>query len=161
MSWNYLNIPSVVSYLNSRGRFMDNISLKLLLLSLILAASPLQSSSAKLPSKDLCATSRPAGVIKVFPSEKSVQASVSSVGVEFNFSRQMRAHRNSFQLFVNGLDVTSKSRFSGTRDEPPSRVSISYNSSISKVGNYQAKVLFRTTDGSSNCYTWSFQVKRP
>jgi hypothetical protein len=135
--------------------------LKFLLFFLVLAALPLQSSLAKPPLKDSCTTSHLAGVAKVFPSEKSVQASVSSVGVDFKFPQQIRADRKSFRLFIDGLDVTSKSHFSGTRDEPPSNIAIIYKSTIPKEGNHQAKVIFRTIDGSSICYAWSFQVKRP
>jgi hypothetical protein len=71
------------------------------------------------------------------------------------------AYIDSYRLMINGLDVTAKSRFSGTRDVPPSNSAILYNFPISTAGNYQAKVLFRRVDGSRYCYAWSFQVKRP
>jgi hypothetical protein len=64
----------------------------------------------------------------------------------------------SFQLFVDGLDVTAKSQISATRDVPPSYIAIAYNSTISKEGNHQAKAQFRTKDGAIICYKWSFQV---
>jgi hypothetical protein len=129
----------------------------LLTLSLTL---PLQISAAK-PPKDLCGVSRPAGVSSVFPAEKSIQTSISSVGADFRFERPIKVDRDSFQLVLDGVNVTSKSRFSGTRDSPPSQVRIAYTPKNAGIGLHKAKILFRTMDGSSYCYTWDFHVKRP
>jgi hypothetical protein len=141
--------------------FMTIHSLKLLFLPLVLAALPLQASMAKPSPKDSCTTAKLAGVAKVFPTDQSVQASVSSVGVNFRLPERIRSMKplfRSFQLFVDGLDVTAKSQISATRDVPPSYIAIAYNSTISKEGNHQAKAQFRTKDGAIICYKWSFQV---
>lgn len=121
---------------------------------------PLQSSTS-VPLRDSCSVSRPAEVVEVFPPEKTIQPLVSSVGADFRFTPQRKAELGSFQLFINGVDVTSKSRFSGTRDDLPSRATISYVSRISQIGKHQAEIRFRTIDGFSNCYRWTFQVKHP
>jgi hypothetical protein len=133
---------------------------KLVSLLTVALALPLQISAAKPPS-DICGMSRPAGVSSVFPAEKSIQASLSSVGADFRFDRLIKVDRDSFQLVLDGVNVTSKSRFSGTRDNPPSQVMIAHTPKHAGIGPHKAKILFRTIEGSSYCYTWDFHVKRP
>jgi hypothetical protein len=113
------------------------------------------------PPKSSCTVAyRPAGVASVFPPEKSVYKQGSSIGATFRFRRELKADIESFRLFLDGIDVTAKSRFSGSRDQPPSLVHIAHTPKISVPGDHQVKVTFRTTDGVDNCYQWSFQVKK-
>jgi hypothetical protein len=133
---------------------------KIVSLLTVALALPLQISAAKTPN-DLCSMSRPVGISSVFPAEKSIQASVSSVGADFRFEPSIKVDRESFQLVLDGVNVTSKSRFSGTRDNPPSQVMIAHTPKHTGIGPHKAKILFRTIEGSSYCYTWDFHVKRP
>jgi hypothetical protein len=136
---------------------MHHYSMSFALLIAMLANTP---SMAKESPQHCTNTYRPAGVASVFPVEKSVHKFVSSVGATFRFRQELKADPESFKLFLNGVDVTSKSRFSSTRDQPPSRVHIAYSPRISETGTHQAKVVFRTTDGINNCYQWNFQIRK-
>lgn len=133
----------------------------LLLLPLLFTSFTLQLSAAEPLKNDSCSVSRPAEVVAVFPTESAIQTSVQSVGANFQFTPQRKAELGSFQLFINGVNVTSKSRFSATRDDLPSLANISLDLGIFQSGKYQAEIRFRTIDGFSNCYRWTFEVKHP
>jgi hypothetical protein len=138
---------------------MRSYLVSLLFFFFLLSILPSKVSATE-ASKDLCSLSRPAEIITVIPPEKSIRSSVSSVGADFRFTPQRKAEIGSFQLFLDGRDITSNSRFSSTRDELPSRAVISSESKISQEGTHRAEVRFQTKDGSNICYRWTFQVKR-
>ena len=113
-----------------------------------------------IPQHIICSISRPSQVVKVFPVEKAALRSVDSIGANFRFTPEKKAELGSFQLFVDGVNVTSQSRISGTRDDLPSRTRIAYTPNNFQPGIHQAEVRYHTVDGAQTCYRWSFQLKR-
>ncbi len=108
-----------------------------------------------------CVTPRLPQVIEVYPSEDSTQTSVQYIGAKLNFQLGEEADYGSLQLFIDGVDVTNKSRVGGTRDMPPSRWRIGYKIDFSKPGNHRAEIRFHSKDGTIKSYSWSFSVKSP
>ncbi len=116
-------------------------------------------NSSELPQQNQN-ISRPAYVVQVFPSEKSIQSSIDSIKVVLTFGQeQIQVEIDSLQLILNGIDVTSQTRISGTRDYPPSRVNINYVIPHLKPGKHNAEIHFRTKNGKSQSYKWSFTLR--
>ncbi|MBW4667617.1 MAG: hypothetical protein KME60_09320 [Cyanomargarita calcarea GSE-NOS-MK-12-04C] len=104
---------------------------------------------------------RPPQLLEVFPAENSVQTSVQFVGAALNFRLGEEAERGSVQLFFDGIDVTKQARIGGTRDWPQSYYKISYTPNSWKLGIHCAEIRFRTIDGTTKSYSWSFSIKSP
>ncbi|MCC5616192.1 hypothetical protein LC605_14170 [Nostoc sp. CHAB 5836] len=104
---------------------------------------------------------RPPQLLEVFPAENLAQTSVEFVGAALNFSLGEEAERGSVQLFVDGVDVTKQAQISGTRDWPQSYYKISYTPNSFELGIHCAEIRFRTTDGTTKSYSWSFSIKSP
>ncbi|MBD1839692.1 hypothetical protein H6F78_13300 [Coleofasciculus sp. FACHB-64] len=104
---------------------------------------------------------RPAQLLQVFPPEESTQTYVQYVAAALSFKLGEQADPRSVQLFVDGVDVTSQSRIGNTRDWPISHLEIGYTPNFSESGTHHAEVRFRTLDGKTKSYRWSFSVKSP
>lgn len=104
---------------------------------------------------------RPNHVKEVFPSEGSTQTSVPYVGAQLSFTAIEPAVLSEFQLFVDGVDVTTQSRISSTRDSAPSNASIYYTPKNLQPGTHHALVRFQIKNGRMISYNWSFSVKSP
>jgi hypothetical protein len=104
---------------------------------------------------------RPFQVVKVFPPEGSTPAQVEAIGAELDFTKGEGADPASLQLFVDGADVTPQSTITLTRDWPPSFVSISFTPTGLQPGAHRAEVRFRTEEGSTLPYAWTFAIKPP
>lgn len=139
---------------------MENLISLFVIASLAAEAPSWSPSPSVSPQQSVCSASRPFQVSKVFPVEKAVQRSVELIGADFRFTPEKKAELGSFQLFVNGINVTSRSRSSGTRDDLPSKATIAYIPTNFQPGTHQAEVRFRTVDGAQTCYRWAFQIKR-
>ncbi len=104
--------------------------------------------------------SRPAYVMQVFPSENSIQSSINSISADLNFAQeQIQVELSSIQLILNGVDVTSQTRIAGTRNYPPSSLTMEHVIPHLKSGKYSAEILFRTKNGKSQSYKWSFTLR--
>lgn len=104
--------------------------------------------------------SRPAYVLQVLPSEKSIQSSVDSINVRLTFAREpIQVKLDSFQLILNNIDVTSQTQIGGTRNYPPSRLEINYVVPHLKPGKHNAEIRFRDRDGKRYSYKWSFTLR--
>lgn len=103
----------------------------------------------------------PPQVVKLIPPEGSTSAQVDTIGATLNFRKGERADYASLQLFVDGVDVTAESRRAGTGDWPPSHWEISYPAVKLRPGVHQAEVRFRTEEGKTLQYTWTFTIASP
>lgn len=71
-------------------------------------------------------TPRPPQLLGVLPPEGSTQTYVEGVAAALSFTAEEEADLRSFQLFVDGVDVTTKAQIGSTRDEGPSSLGITY-----------------------------------
>jgi hypothetical protein len=104
---------------------------------------------------------RPAQLLEVFPPEESTQTYVQYVAAALSFRLGEEADPTSVQLFVDGVDVTTQSQIGNTRDWPISHLEIGYTPNFSETGTHRAEVRFRTLDGKTKSYSWSFSIKSP
>lgn len=84
-----------------------------------------------------------------------------NVSAAFNFQLGEQGDASSLQMFVDGVDVTSKAIKVGTRDWPSSDFNITYTRNFSEPGTHNSQVRFRTLDGKTKSYSWSFSIKSP
>lgn len=104
--------------------------------------------------------SRPAYVWEVLPSEKSIQSSVDSINVVLSFVQEpIQVKLDSFQLILNGIDVTSQTQIGGIRNYPPGRLEMNYVVPHLKPGKHNAEIGFRARDGKRYSYKWSFSLR--
>jgi hypothetical protein len=98
----------------------------------------------------------PPQVVKVFPGGGSALARVEAIGAELDFTKGQESDPASLQLFVDGVDVTRRSRMTLTDDWPPSSVRISYTPILLESGEHWAEIRFHTRERRTISYVWGF-----
>jgi hypothetical protein len=103
--------------------------------------------------------STPPQVTKVLPPEGSASARIEAIGAELDLTKGAGGDPGTLTLLVDGEDVTARARITMTRDWPPSFVSITVTPAGLTSGSHRAAVRFRTSDGKTISYGWSFVAK--
>jgi hypothetical protein len=102
----------------------------------------------------------PAQVLRVFPADGSTPAQVRAIGAELDLTRGQGGDAASVRLWVDGVEVTSLSRVTQTRDWPPSFLSITYAPSPLQPGLHRAEIRFGA-GGATVSHAWTFTVPAP
>ena len=105
------------------------------------------------------APDKPPQVLRVAPPDGATTARVEAVEAELDLTRGEPGDAASLQLFLDGVDVTPQATVGGTRDVPPSRISIAYSPPRLSPGPHRAEVRFRTAGGRPVSYAWRFTTR--